>query len=67
MEKFYQRLKELRLEHNLTQDVLAQRTGISQSSITQWENGNKIPSALNIIILAKFFNCSTDYLLGLED
>ncbi|MBE7075098.1 MAG: helix-turn-helix transcriptional regulator [Clostridiales bacterium] len=67
MNIFSERIKELRLENNLTQDALALKTGISQSAIANWENGKKSPSIESIVILAKFFKCSSDYLLGLED
>jgi len=67
MNIFSERIKELRLENNLTQDALALKTGISQSAIAKWENGKKSPSIESIVILAKFFKCSSDYLLGLED
>ena len=61
------RIKDLRLESNLRQIDMAQQTGFAQSTIAQWENGIKLPSLEAVVILAKFFNCSTDYLLGLED
>ena len=67
MEKFIERLKELRLEKGISQDQLAKATGISQSAIAHWEIGERIPNAYAIIILARFFNVSTDYLLGVED
>lgn len=40
---FADRLKELRLESELTQDELAEKTGISQSSIAAWEVGKTLP------------------------
>jgi len=65
--KFKQRLKELREASNLSQMQLALKTGISQSAIAKWELGKTEPTASAIITLAKFFNESSDYLLGLED
>ena len=67
MEKFIERLKELREENKLSQAKLAKATGISQSAIGFWETGKRIPNALAIITLARFFEVSTDYLLGEED
>lgn len=67
MEKFTERLKELRTEKNLTLVELAQGTGISKSAIGLWENGKRIPNALAIITLAKYFGVTSDYLLGLSD
>ena len=67
MEKFIERLKELRTDKKLSQDQLAKATGLSQSSIAYWESGKRIPSAQAILILANFFNVTTDYLLGKSD
>lgn len=67
MNNFKNRLKDLRIERNLKQTDMAKLTGFGQSTIAQWENGSRIPSAEAIVVLAKFFKCSADYLLGLED
>lgn len=67
MEKFVERLKYLRLEKGVSQAQLAIDTGLTISAISKWENGKRIPSALAIIILAKYFNVTTDYLLGVAD
>lgn len=65
--EFSDRLKELRLSKNLSQMQLSVRTNISQSAIAKWELGKTEPTASAIITLAKFFNETADYLLGLED
>ena len=67
MEKFIERLKELRAQKGLSQAQLAKATGLSQSAITYWETGKRIPNAHAVIILARSFDVSTDYLLGEED
>ncbi|MDE6059753.1 MAG: helix-turn-helix domain-containing protein [Clostridia bacterium] len=67
MEKFIERLKELRLEKGLTLVQLAKETGISHGAIGFWESGKRVPNALAIITLAKYFNVTSDYLLGLSD
>ena len=64
---FQERLKELRLANNMSQMDLALATGISQSAIAKWELGKTEPTATAIIVLAKFFDETTDYLLGLTD
>ena len=46
---------------------LAKATGISQSAIAKWELGKTEPTASAIIILAEFFDETTDYLLGVTD
>ena len=60
-------LKDLRMEKGLTQEELAKQINFSLSAVNKWENGKKNPSVDAIKVLAKFFNVSTDYLLGLEE
>lgn len=67
MNKFAERLKELRINNNVTQTELSKGTGLSQNAIAQWENSLRTPNANAVILIAKYFNVSTDYLLGLED
>jgi len=67
MDKFCERLKELREDLNLTQDALAKATGYSQSAIAFWEKGVKKPNFYAIIKLAEYFEVTTDYLFGLSD
>ena len=61
------RIKELRLERNLTQSEVAKAIGTSQRNIGRWENGENTPAAIYVKALAEFFCVSADYLLGLED
>ena len=61
------RIKELRLERGLTQAEVAKEIDTSQRNIGRWENGENEPAANYIAELAKFFQVSADYLLGLED
>lgn len=67
MEKFIERLKALREEKGVSQAQLSKATGLSQSAIAFWETGKRIPNAQAIIILARYFGVSTDYLLGETD
>ncbi|OUO24661.1 helix-turn-helix transcriptional regulator [Eubacterium sp. An3] len=59
-------LKTLRLKKNWTQAQLAQKLGITKSVISAYETGIRLPSYDILIHIAKIFNVSTDYLLGLE-
>ncbi len=61
------RLKELRLNKNLTQTKLAEKFGITYSNIGEWERGKSEPSTNMLIKLANFFNVSIDYLVGREN
>jgi len=64
---FSTRLKELRLENNLTQAQLAQQLNVSQRSISSWETGFRQPDYELLEKICKLFNVSADYLLGMID
>lgn len=64
---FAERLKELRAVKGLSQMGLAQATGLSQSAIAKWEMCKTEPTASSLYILSKFFNETTDYLIGLTN
>lgn len=61
------RIKELRIEHNLSQKALAEKIGSSQKAVDYWEKGGSEPTAGFIVAIANCFGCTTDYLLGRED
>ena len=67
MNKFSERLKELRLEKEIGQIALAKQLSVSKGIISLWENGLREPTLSNLISLAKFFEVSLDYLAGLTD
>ncbi len=66
MNIFGERLRELRIEKNLSIQALAKEIQIGSSSICRWENGQADIKSEQLIIIAKYFNVTTDYLLGLE-
>ena len=61
------RIKELRVEKNMTLLALAKAIGVDKHAIIYWEQEVNEPKASYIVRLAQFFGVSTDYLLGLED
>ena len=67
MNKFSQRLKDLRLEAHLSQKELAQKMGVNQNTVSCWECGTRQPDYDTLVNIAKRFNVSTDYLLGIVD
>lgn len=66
MVDFGNRLRTLRLRKKLTQEQLAVKLGLTKSVISAYETGLRLPSYDVLIHIAKIFNISTDYLLGLE-
>ena len=67
MKTFAERLKELRLEKGLSIQALAKEVKIGSSSLCRWENCQAEVKGSQLVILARFFDVSTDYLLGLEN
>ena len=65
--KFKDMVKYLRIEKGIGQEKLAKELGLSSGIISLWENGLREPSMSSLIILAKYFGVSIDYLVGLED
>ena len=64
MNKFSERLQELRKEKGLSRKQLSQVFFVSERLISYWENGQRECSFEQLIAIAKYFNVSTDYLLG---
>ncbi|MCM1533285.1 MAG: helix-turn-helix domain-containing protein [Corallococcus sp.] len=64
---FGDRLKELRNEKGLGQVELSEHLGVSKGIISMWENGLREPTMSNLITLARFFDVSIDYLVGIKD
>ena len=67
MEKFVERLKELRLERGLSKEQVSKDTGLSRSAISLWEAGKRVPNAEAVVVLAKYFEVATDFLLGVDN
>jgi len=61
------RIKTLRLEFGFTQKDLASKINVSEGSISLYEKEERKPSLEILIKLARIFNCSIDYILGLSD
>lgn len=62
-----ERIKALRISKKLTQAELAQALNVKRQTVAQWENQERDLKTGAIISLAKYFNVSTDYLLGLTE
>lgn len=61
---FAQRLRELRKQHKLTQQQLADATGVGRATLAHYEAGTSEPGLTNLIKLADFFDVTLDYLAG---
>ncbi len=59
-------IKELRKEHNLTQEQLAEIVGVTNRSISRWENGVNMPDFDLVIELTNYFDVSIEEFLDGE-
>lgn len=60
------KLKELRLEAELSQKELADKFGTTQRNVSNWEAGKNEPDIEMLVKIARFFEVSTDYLLDFD-
>lgn len=61
------KIKILRENKGLSQKALADKLGITRSSVNAWEQGISVPSTQYIVELATLFDVSTDYLLNFKN
>ena len=61
--KLADRLVELRKEHKLSQEALAEKLGLSRQSISKWERAEASPDTDNLIALAEVYGITLDELL----
>ncbi len=67
MKIFSQRIKELRIYRNISQQELATILGVNQRTISNWEVRDIEPDYDILVLIANYFDVTTDYLLGRED
>lgn len=61
---YFQRLRDLREDHDLLQEDVARILGISQTVYSRYERGYQTLPVVHLLKLADFYNTSTDYILG---
>lgn len=67
MEKYTERIRELREDHDKTQKEIAAYLGTTQQVYSRYESGiNEIP-VRHIISLCRYYQVSADYILGLRN
>lgn len=64
-EDFRLRFSRLILETGVTLEALGELTGKKPTTISAWRSGQSKPDADKLLVLARHFGCTTDYLLGL--
>jgi len=63
----FERLKVIREDRDLTQSNIAELLQTTRQQVSKWENGTQMMGVDKYIVLAKYYNLSLDYLLGLTD
>ena len=58
------RIRELRKQAKLSQEMMAEKIGVSRQAITKWETGLGVPDIENLIAIADLFKLSLDELMG---
>ncbi len=63
----YQRIEDLRVDHDYTQGEIAERLGCNREVYRRYEQGIRDVPIWMLVKLAEVYDCSTDYLLGISD
>lgn len=61
--KFHEKLYKERKKKGLSQEELAEKLDVSRQAVSKWETGESVPETTKLIMIAKFFEVTTDYLL----
>jgi len=64
---YYQRLRDLREDNDMTQKVIAENLGMTVQQYSLYERGDREIPFHHVITLAKFYNVSIDYIAGLTN
>lgn len=64
---FGKRLKDCRRDANMTQAQLAAMLNVSKTTICQWETHKQEPSLEDVVSIARIFQVSANYLLGVAE
>lgn len=67
MDNYYPRLKDLREDHDLSQQDVANYLGMKQPQYSRYERGHRDVPTDVLIRLARLYKTSTDYILGLTN
>ena len=67
LSKISENLKELMAEHEISQKELAEKLNTGRTKLSDILGGKNAPNYNTFVALAEYFNCSADFLLGLDD
>ena len=64
---FAERLKEYMEEQKIKAPALAKAIGVNRTTVSELLRGKYLPSTSTFVAICEYFNCSADYILGLDD
>lgn len=67
MSIFAERIRDLRMEHGLTQEEVGKIIGVKRYAVHSYEKGRACPEMKGLVALADYFKVSMDYLAGRTD
>ena len=67
MQKYIKRIRDLREDHDKTQQEIADVLGTSQTMYARYERGANEMPLRHLIVLCKYYGVSADYILGIKD
>ena len=62
-----ERIRTLRQIKNISQSKLAEHLGLTKGAVNAWESDSTQPTLIYVMKLSKYFNVTSDYLLGLTN
>lgn len=62
-DKICDRMRTLRMEHEISQEKLAEELDIARTTVSHLENGNREPSLYVLMAYAEYFSVSVDWIL----
>ncbi len=65
--EFNEKLQQLRRNHNLTQEQLAEQLYVSRTAISKWESGRGYPNIESLKCISKLFSVTIDELLSSDE
>ncbi|MGI5935747.1 MAG: helix-turn-helix domain-containing protein [Oscillospiraceae bacterium] len=65
--KLHEKIYYCRKKYGLSQEALAEKIGVSRQAVSKWETGEAVPEISKLLLLAKTFGVTTDWLLSEEE
>ncbi len=62
-----EKIRQIRIEGNMTQEKCAEALGVSRQSLSAWENGRILPDFRSIVAISDLFHVSIDSLIREDD